>query len=159
MRPLVSPAYSSSRAASGVATVQRPVVAVDRPRPAGDRAAGGDLEHVGREAAVGEAQVERCGMRIALVLQVGDLGDLGVGRDRVGDRALDQRLVAQASLIGPGGRDDLLIECVLALDALLDRAEDPAVVRTLQRPVLADPGRLAEPAGALQVAAGAGRST
>ena len=51
------------------------IVAVDRLCPGGDRAAGGDLEHVGGEAAVGQAQVERRGAGIAGEVEVGDLGD------------------------------------------------------------------------------------
>ena len=88
------------------------VVVVDGLCPRGDGPPGRDLEHVGSKAAVGEAQVERGGPRVALELEVSDFGDIGSLRDRVGDGALDQRLVAQRLLVGPRRGDDLLVERV-----------------------------------------------
>ena len=75
------------------------VAAVDGLRPRGDRPARGDLEHVGRKPPVGEAQVQRGAARVALELEIGDLGWAGPFRQGVGDRALDERLVSHRLLV------------------------------------------------------------
>src|SRR5215210_7230753 len=49
------------------------VVAVHRLGPRPHRAAGGGLEHVGREAAVGDREVERTRPRVALELDLGEV--------------------------------------------------------------------------------------
>src|SRR6185437_3773362 len=133
--------------------IQQRIVAVDRLRPRAHRAAGGDLEHVGGKPPVGQAQVHRRGMGVALVLQVGDLGHLRALRHLVGHGALDERLVAHARLVAFGGGHDVLVERVLALSALLDRGQRPMAVALAQRPELADAGDLAEAAGPLDVPA------
>src|SRR6185437_8701978 len=70
-----------------------------------------------------------------------------------GDGALDEGLVAHALLVAPGGGDDVLVERMLALPALLDRGQRPAAVALLQRPELAEAGDVAETARALDVLA------
>ena len=151
--PLGSPGCSSSCAAAGSAIARS---AASSPSTAsaqaGDRAAGGDLEHVRGEAAVGEAQVERGRARVALEVEVRDLGDLGPVWHRVRDRALHQRLVAHRLLVGPRRRDDLLLERVGALAALLDR--DAASSGSSRLPSVQNSRTLdglAEPPGALDV--------
>ena len=145
------PSHDEPSAAGGVARVEelsdrlavrdRPqpgVVAVDRLGPGGDRPARGHLEHVGREPAVGEAQVERGGVGVAAEVEVGDFGDLRVFGDRVLHGALDQRLVAQRGVVGPRGRDDRVVDRMHALGALLDRDEHPAAVSAAEGPELSE---------------------
>ena len=60
-------------------------------------------------------------------VEVGDLGDLHVLGHRVGDGALDQRLVAHALLVRQRRLATMSsFERVRALGALLDRGQDPA---------------------------------
>src|SRR3984885_2773471 len=108
---------------------QARVVTVHRLGPCGRRASRGHLEHVGGEAAVGQAQVERGGASVAGEVEVRDLGNLHRLGDCVRDGAFDQRLVAHALVVGLGAGDDVLLEDVRALGALLDGRDDPALVR------------------------------
>ena len=80
-------------------------------------------------------EVERGGARVAVEVEVGELGDRRVG-DRVGGRELGDRLVVQAALVAPGRGDDVGVQVVLALGVLLDRQQDPAAVALAERPVL-----------------------
>src|SRR5581483_11685549 len=91
------------------------VVAVDGLGPRGDGPAGRDLEHVGCEAAVGQAQVERGGAGVTFEVEVRDLGRLDVFGKRVGDSLLDERLIAERAVVRPGGRDDPVAQRVRAL--------------------------------------------
>src|SRR5581483_3693894 len=79
--------------------LKRTVVPVDRLRPRCDRAAGRDLQDVRREAPVRDAQVVRRGTRVAVEVEVGDLGDPHAGGDGVGDGALDHRLIPDALVV------------------------------------------------------------
>ncbi len=131
------------------------VVTVDGLGPGRDGPARGHLEHVGREPAVGEAEVERGGVGVAAVVEVGDFGDAGVCGDRVVHGALDQRLVTHGGVVRPRSRDDLVVDRVHALGALLDADEHPAAVPPAERPELAESDGLGQAAGALDVVAGA----
>ena len=70
---------------------QRTVVAVDGVGPGGDSATRGDLEHVGREASVGERQIERGGAPITLEVEIGGLGELRSWSVRGGGSARCER--------------------------------------------------------------------
>ena len=134
--------------------VQASIGAVHGLGPRGDRAASRDLEHVGGEASVGEAQVERRSAGVALELEIRELRDLGAVGHRVVDGPLDECLIPESLLVGPRCRDDLLVERMAALGALLDRGENPASRGAAdERPELAGADRLGRSPGALDVAA------
>ena len=101
---------------------QRPVGAVDRLGPGVDRAARGHLEHVGRKPPVGHAEVHRRRVGVAVELEVGDLGHAGALGNRLGDRALDERLVTHRLFVGVRAGHDLIVEGMGTLGTLLDRA-------------------------------------
>jgi hypothetical protein len=76
-------------------------VAIDGLGPGRHSPAGAHLEDVRGKAAVGQAEVKRRRAGVAGVVHVGQLCDVGPGRN--GLRGLEQRLVAQRLLIGPLG--------------------------------------------------------
>src|SRR5947199_168001 len=71
------------------------VVAVDGLRPGLDGPTDRHLKYVRREPAVGHAQVQRGGARIAVEVKVGHLGHGCTRGRRRGDGALDERLVPE----------------------------------------------------------------
>ena len=125
--------------------LERGVGAVDRLRPRLDRAPRGRLQHGGGEAPVDHGEVERLGARVAGVVDVDELADRGVGHG-VGDGELGDRLVVQARVVGPRRGDDRRVEVVRALGVLLDRVQDPALVRgAAEGPVLGERGQSRRP--------------
>ena len=156
VRSLGSPGCSSSLTASRIGDLaQARVGSVDRLGPCRDGAAGGDVEYVRREAAVSEAQVDRCRPGVVAELDARELGQRNVVRHRLGGGRLEHCFVPQSLLVRPCRRREDIAERVVAFGPLLDRGEDPMLVLTLQRPVLAKPDRLGELAGALDVASAA----
>ena len=159
VRPLGSPGCSSSWTASESATLRS---SASEPSTASAQAAtarrAATSRMSGAKRAVGEAQVERRRARVAAELQVRELGDLEAGRRALGDRALDQRLVAQSPARRTNGS-----ATILSLSACSPSAPDSIEASTQcsprrsQRPVLAHPHRLGELAVALDVPAAASR--
>ena len=118
---------------------ERRVGAVDGLRPRRDGPAGRGLEHVRREARVGQRQVERSSASVALEIDVGQLPGREPVQRSIGDRLLDERLVAQPG-IRPRRGDDLVLEAVCAFAVLLDGQQRPAAVALGERPILGESG-------------------
>ena len=141
-------AHDDARGARGVAAVEqgvdraavgqrfeRAVLAVDRLGPRLHRAPRGDLQDVGREAAVGQREVQRGGAGVGVELRGRDLCDRDAGGQRVGHGGLDQGRVGDAA-VAPRHGDQLGLEVVHALGLGLDRQQPPALAGRVQRPPL-----------------------
>jgi hypothetical protein len=112
------------------------VVAVHRLGPGTHGPPRGRLEHVGREAGVGDGEVERPGASVAVEADLGQVSGREALRQRVGDCQLGERLVREPLPVRPRRRDYRLVELMVPLRPLLDRLDHPLAVPARERPVL-----------------------
>ena len=115
--------------------LQRVVGAVDGLDPRLDGAARGDLQDVGREAAVGQREVQRGGAGVG-VEDAGAISETATPAGTASATASSTRASSATRASPQGDRDQLGVEVVAALGLGLDRQQAPALAGRVQRPPL-----------------------